>query len=116
MTCKDCMMFEVCEEFACFDEGIGDNTDFKICESFKDKSRFVELPCKYSDTIYSIFNGKYQEYKIKGFLYSKNGSYLVLGTIPKQEEHIYHQMYLNDFLFFTKEEAEKALKERESNA
>ena len=43
MTCKDCLHIEICEAFGCFEEDIGDNTDFKTCKSFKDKSRYVEI-------------------------------------------------------------------------
>ena len=36
MTCEDCIHFEVC----CYvDRGL------PICDSFKDKSKFIELPC-----------------------------------------------------------------------
>lgn len=41
MTCKDCVHHDICE---CAGRD--------ICEDFKDKSRFIELPCKVGDTVY----------------------------------------------------------------
>ena len=43
MTCEDCIHFEVC----CYvDRGL------PICDSFKDKSKFIELPCSVGDTVF----------------------------------------------------------------
>ena len=36
MTCEDCVHFEVC----CYVDRF-----LPICDSFKDKSKFIELPC-----------------------------------------------------------------------
>lgn len=44
-TCEDCMHFEVC----CY---VVNN--MPICDSFKDKSKFLELPCSIGDTVYEI--------------------------------------------------------------
>ena len=61
MTCKDCIHFEVC----CYvDRGL------PICDSFKDKSKFIELPCpidknqslqEYMNNLTSI---SYEDFKI----------------------------------------------------
>ena len=49
-TCKDCVHFEVCRgEYA---EGIEQLLTCDGCEDFKDRSRFVELPCKVGDTLF----------------------------------------------------------------
>lgn len=46
-TCKDCLHYEACggmfEVIGFVGNGIMDNAD-KLCDNFKDKSRFVELP------------------------------------------------------------------------
>lgn len=65
-NCKDCLHVEVCNS-----RFPDPNNERLICENFKDRSRFVELPCKACDTC---------------------------------------------FIFFSREEAEQALKERENNA
>lgn len=41
MTCKDCINFDNCT--------IGNEKDTTMCDLFKDKSRFIELPCKKTD-------------------------------------------------------------------
>jgi hypothetical protein len=35
--------------------GIMDNAD-KLCDKFQDKSRFIELPCKIGDVVYSLYH------------------------------------------------------------
>lgn len=45
MTCEDCIHFEVC----CYVDRF-----LPICDSFKDKSKFIELPCSVGDTVYTI--------------------------------------------------------------
>lgn len=68
MTCEDCMHCEICLNkrkhhivingflfyFECEDIE-------KICSTFKDKTKYIELPCKVGDTVYIIdpFNGIY---------------------------------------------------------
>ena len=64
-NCKDCLHVEVCSEFA---EGMAAARGLKSgnveeiaatlqcddCDHFKDRSRFVELPCKVEDFVYFI--------------------------------------------------------------
>lgn len=52
MTCKDCIYYEVCcDEY--------ELAHAENCNNFKDKSKYIELPCKVGDTVYIIdpFNG-----------------------------------------------------------
>lgn len=63
MTCKDnCLHWEVCRltppEYATAKYYTFCNCAEK-CECFKDKSKYIELPCKVGDTVYIIepFNG-----------------------------------------------------------
>lgn len=46
MTCKDCIHYEVCDDTYSL-EFCGT----EICKEFKDKSNFIELPCKVGDTV-----------------------------------------------------------------
>ena len=57
MTCKDCIHYEeVCEyNNAALDD--------KPCAAFKDRSRFVELPCKVGDTLFLTREEAEQELK-----------------------------------------------------
>lgn len=96
-TCRDCLHAEVC---------LARKEVTKPCYFFKDRSRFVELPCKLGDVIFYTTIGKiYQgivgriELDDEGFAIITTDGYCVDSTI------CYH----------TQEAAEQALKEREGN-
>lgn len=68
MTCKDCIHYDICHNnFKNIDLN-EEMTDEHCCVYFKDKSRFVELPCKAGDDFFIIAQrfekGKYTEYFI----------------------------------------------------
>lgn len=61
MTCKDCVHYEACKMILL--SAYPDVTEVEIkqtvnnsteCDQFKDKARFVELPCKVRDTVYYV--------------------------------------------------------------
>lgn len=72
MTCKDCFHYDTCIKiFITEKETVNPE---KNCPSFKDKSRFVELPCKVGDIVYEIainhemiIESEIHEHKIKDF-------------------------------------------------
>lgn len=110
-TCKDCIHYDVCEFH------LDEKTTMTVneCMHFKDKSKFVELPCKVGTKVYTIEKGRNDtEYiKINGHTYQR--------MVP-QYYITEHEYSLTDFalgikigvqLFLTKEEAYQALKERE---
>ena len=45
MTCKDCIHYDIC--LGAFWALVG-----RVCDSFKDKSKFIELPCSVGDTVF----------------------------------------------------------------
>ena len=47
-TCEDCIHCEVCAYIS---------HDLPICEDFKDKDKFLELPCPIGETVYMITYG-----------------------------------------------------------
>ena len=98
-TCKECLHFEVCQ--ALEENGQVEKINPKICGCFKDKSKFVELPCKVGDTVYQIEEG-FEVYPsvINRIIYETKGIAFDERAIGKS-------------IFLTREEAEKALKERE---
>ena len=49
-TCKDCLHIGICPN-------LNHETVADKCPDFKDRSRFVELPCKVGDTVY-VLTGK----------------------------------------------------------
>lgn len=96
-TCKDCIHYDVCEFH------LSEKTTMTVdeCMHFKDKSKFVEVPCKVSDTVYQIEEG-FEIYPsvISRIIYETKGIAFDERAIGKA-------------IFLTREEAEKALKERE---
>lgn len=137
MIYKDCIHYEACkyiyypmstydEEAKAFDES--DSCDG--CQFYSDKSRFVELPCKVGDKLFILYDDDYGEYECSEFcigglqelrVFAKCG---ISGYQNIQEcpEYYCGQPFCStsfisqDFgktVFLTREEAEKALKERE---
>ena len=113
MTCEDCIYFDKC---------CADDVDFEFyalntkeetkCQLFKDKSKFVELPCKPGDTVYRL--AKWDKGKIVEFTVEEI-------DIFNDEVNIYddsgNDIYKEDIgrtVFFTRKEAEAKLKELES--
>ena len=118
MTCKDCLHYEVCADFRrniCeidqqrFEE-YKINSD-GLCDNFKNKAYFVELPCKVGDTVYSIDNeissqifvGEVYEILVRKnivvFRYTRKGYYS--GGSIKED--------FGKTVFLTRKEAEAAL-------
>ena len=110
MTCKDCIYNEMC---------YGTHTDDSpACCDFKDKSRFIELPCNANDTVYVIQDNtiiqsciirlKYEQEAENYGKFVRNRIYTVIGNVLREFD-------FSDFgksVFLTREEAEKALEER----
>ena len=116
MTCKDCIHNEMC---------FGTHTDDSpTCCDFKDKSRYIELPCKVGDTAYADFSGKgyyYDECKVKHIEFNSDWTE-PLFTLICYEKADYRTYWLSDFgkeWFLEPTERtkkKKALKERERGA
>lgn len=106
MTCKDCLHFNACVHNAVIDDDYSD-----ACGAFKDKSRFIELPCKVGDVVYKIIR-RYNSKRIaiiqgtvKRFTISRNGIDIFIQEWVSKGN-------LGKDVFFTREEAEKALAKR----
>lgn len=56
MTCKDCLHADVCYMVEHYGVDLTEDGQEYDCNQFKDKSRFVELPCKIGDTVWCIRN------------------------------------------------------------
>lgn len=97
-SCKDCMHEKVCDYYA----GDLNEEGAEKCVCFKDRTRFVELPCKVGDTVYQTDGIRIYENKIERIIFATNNIGFVETSIGKS-------------IFLTREEAEKALKERENN-
>ena len=133
--CRNCVHWEACREYvtglaaargvdldATELEQIFDSDD---CDHFHDSSRFVELPpCKEGDSVYSICfcygeGDTITEWTVVDiFLLSSKEEGNSIG-IRLKDECIFISISpceLGNRYFLTKEAAEQALKERESNA
>lgn len=118
MTCKDCIHYDVCHkrinsiDFLPVIKGKVSISSImykkcddveKHCLHFKDKSRYIELPCKVGDKVYKIvrsicFGNHIQEMTIKDFEIYANTDYEAL--ILRQND-----------VFLDKSKAEEKLKE-----
>ena len=103
MTCQDCLFYELCNICNDFDEyGYPfkyNRCELEECECFKDKSRFVELPCKVGDTVYQVDSERIYESTVKRIIYDTDGI-------------AFDERAIGESVFLTREEAEKALAER----
>ena len=126
-SCKDCVHVEVCcEKNLHVAVGMNIIPRFKYkrieqeCKNFKDRSRFVELPCKVGDTLFVPTRNLVSEYKIvsfhvcgEGIWYRTNVIKGILTRLISDNVEI-----IGKTVFLTRKEAEQALKlkEREGGA
>lgn len=105
-TCKDCLHLGVCEKYKRTDhlEELKDG-----CIFFKDRSKFIELPCKVGDVFYGIDTYGINAYSCYGVGYgyvSANKIGFLLFTVGRRE------YTFGEEAFLTEVEAEQALKEQ----
>lgn len=123
-TCNDCIHCEAC--ISQVPRTFWDSeTFYDGCKYFKDKSGFIEIPCKVGDTVYipwhwnnknGIAFAEVEEIKI----YDSNNHYMFLIDLQSDDEE-FNQSFggwkigksIGETAFLTREEAEQALKERE---
>ena len=108
MTCKDCIYADVCAGFG---------VTMTDCAQFKDKSQFIELPCKIGDTVYTnaSMRGWYMRDKVKPYraevvFIGLNGTggfmNVVLGNGCMLQ---FNFSQIGSTVFLTREAAKKAL-------
>lgn len=110
MTCKDCVHYDVCQ----YDGELCDNPD--MCEFFKPKSRFVELPCKVGQTVYVVS----PTYPLRNSIYECTIAQVTIERIKGEVVFgflcyggmCFDSMDIGKTVFPSREEAELALKER----
>lgn len=108
-TCKDCLHIEACKAYEI--AGGNDPTEFCSdfdCQFFKDRSKFIELPCKVGDTVYFIKKGKIIKDSVRDINYFSSWKGFEFNTLVDKwyEEDIGHKIY------FTFEQAEQALNKK----
>ena len=108
MTCKDCIHFVVCDE--------APTKPANDCDFYKNRSRFVELPYKLGDSIYEPKRHQITEYQIARIVFYDFGLRMELRLMKGLSFRVeIKQEDIGKVVFLTREEAEKALKEREEN-
>ena len=113
MTCKDvCIHCDVCP-LANIDDYLNEKILASDCPNFKPKSRFVELPCEVGQKVYSEFEGKIYEGKIRSFSLQDDGTLWVYIRYYGGLSYYWHAIEdLGKTVFLSREDAEKALAER----
>lgn len=120
MTCKDCIHYDTCYD-RCEHWIEFELTAETECKDFKDKSRFIELPCKFNDAFYIIptANNGFEEItrvECLGFQISKPEP---VADLFRKESGKSNRLYQAGFdmfgkdIFLTREEAKEALKRSE---
>lgn len=121
MICKDCLCYEACKFYT-------DKTKFNLpkkaenCEDFKDKSKYIELPCKVGGTVYAHCKAVNQiiPYEIDDVHIDKEQTRYFATAFD-----IYYNEFLDEIefsenqigqtVFLTKEEAEAKLKKLQND-
>ncbi len=111
-TCKECIHYEACEYWLKKENKHLGAVEGFVCEFFKDRSKFIELPCNIGDTVYSTKQNKVDEcYVVSIQICTRVSITIRLAT----KYFIFYDVSGEDFgkaVFLTKEEAEQALAER----
>lgn len=120
MTCKDCLCSDVCIETRDQIQMLAyqsRNDVEKVCSNFKDKARFVELPCKVEDIVYIISEGDIIPLYV-GCIENNHRGISILGFNEEYFGNKTITLYPDKQIikwFLTREEAEKALERSQSN-
>lgn len=112
-NCAECVHVEVCKDY--INAVLGDVDESQMCgddcEFYKERSRFVELPCKVGDTIYWNLLGKTVEDEIMSITIYKNVIRVSFGKGISFDIKDIGRM-----LFLSREEAEQKLTEHEKTS
>lgn len=125
MTCKNCIHFEMCLKKCGKSKAFAETVDEEYfshadkCDYFKDKSRYIELPCKVGTTLYFLYNSPYADkpdltpriYKTTDWHFEVDKTGIVINTDDIHSFNKVYDYYLGKTVFLTREEAERALKE-----
>ena len=119
-SCKDCIHYELCSaEKSCL-------PNYVNCKYFKDRNRFVELPCKLGETFYKI-DRRSDKKQVRDYFAEEiticvvrgveNGRYTVLKNCFDFKIKPLRKKIITDMsnIFLTYKEADKALKELKNN-
>jgi len=109
-TCKDCIHWKACKALQHTWEKI-EGTHYPLiaekCKIFKDRSKFIELPCKLGDKVFYFDTaGRIYEQTIFQFIYGGTG-------LKLDSDVMFDSELIGKRFFLRREEAEQALKREE---
>lgn len=120
-TCKDCFYVSVC--LRQYGKNLYIWQADNGCKNFKDKSRYIELPCKVGDTVYFVYE-EYDEEGVNRCVFdckveqlgvdSKSVWFQLKLPLGIKLSGYFRDNKIGKTVFLTEEEAKKALKEREN--
>lgn len=134
MTCKDCLHYKLCcDNDLDYEDSVVTKSTCGECLHYTSRSEWVHLPCYIGDTVYITYDGDYGEYKITEMNIDSLGKLKVIvecsihgygriGLCPKifcGQPFCSAHLSADEFVktaFLTREEAEKALEERNERA
>ena len=121
-SCKDCVHYAVCYELT-YHEPNGEIAGNKSCKNFKDKSKFIEIPFNIGDTVYVIpsidgikpIRKSIIECEISNIIFNQDGKTVGYSCEERYSGYFYYSCIflfnsIGKTVFFTREEAEEALK------
>lgn len=107
MTCKKCIHYDVCQAHLKLN-----NIPFELCGLFKDKSNFIELPCKVGDTVYTIPRRAIRKWRVV-FIGLCESPYINIAWYKDKNNFETRSIYFEQIgktVFLTKQKAEAKLK------
>ncbi len=107
MSCKDCVHYDICEMLRPIEWCTG-----KTCLGFKNKAKFVELPCELGSEIYMLVtrHTKSFEWENKKMILQNNQHTFIKKTTLTKSNFFKVTEEFGKTVFLTREEAEQKLK------
>lgn len=117
-SCKDCVHYDVCIYVEMDAERVEE-----LCDKFKDKSKFIDIPFNIGDTVYVIpsidgikpIRKSIIECEISNIIFNQDGKTVGYSCEERYSGYFYYSCIflfnsIGKTVFFTREEAEEALK------
>ena len=110
MTCKDCLHYKMCLELHyCLQMGMSGP---EFCFHFTDRSEWVHLPCRAGQQLWFEENGKVKCSTVDRLIYEELSTDDIFTRIEGYGFSVFFED-VGKIVFLTREEAEKALRERD---
>ena len=120
--CKNCIKADVCKIAKEFKKEPADGMYIEGCEHFKDRSKFVELPCKVGDTVYFATKDRFNSATIDEITITENGMQFYWLQYDKSyeiteiwDDGTFSDKDIGKTVFLTRESVEKALEDQKND-